>query len=122
MRLMLRSLLRDSGLTNVVEAVNGEEAWEILSRPSREVDLIIADQNMPHCSGLELLKRVRADARLSSLPFMMVSAESTREMVADFVKAGVSSYLKKPFAPENFRECLRETGLKAGGQRAAPDL
>jgi two-component system chemotaxis response regulator CheY len=54
---------------------------------------------MPVMKGIEFLKLVRADKRLGPLPFIMITAESERTLVIDAVKAGVSSYIMKPFTP-----------------------
>jgi two-component system chemotaxis response regulator CheY len=59
---------------------------------------------MQPMSGLQLLQEVRADARLKSLPFIMVTAESKVENVVAAKRAGVSNYIVKPFNAETLRE------------------
>jgi len=59
-------------------------------------------------TGLELLKEVRADEELKSIPFIMVTAEGQKENVIEAVKAGVSNYIVKPFTPETLSEKLEK--------------
>jgi two-component system chemotaxis response regulator CheY len=72
------------------------------------VGLIVSDWNMPKMTGLELLKAVKEDEKLKSIPFIMVTAEGQRENVLEAVKAGVSNYIVKPFTPETFNEKLQK--------------
>jgi two-component system chemotaxis response regulator CheY len=63
---------------------------------------------MPNMSGLELLKAVRADEDLNTLPFLMVTAEALQENVVAAVKAGVSNYIVKPFTSETLDEKIKK--------------
>jgi len=66
-------------------------------------DLIISDWNMVPVTGLDLLKKVRSDAKLKHIPFIMVTAESKTENVIAAKQAGVSNYIVKPFNAETLR-------------------
>ena len=59
-------------------------------------------------TGLDLLKEVRADARLKDLPFIMITAESKTENVVAAKQAGVSNYIVKPFNAETLREKIEK--------------
>ena len=59
--------------------------------------LVISDWNMEPMTGLQLLKEVRADNKLSGTPFIMVTAESKTENVVAAKQAGVNNYIVKPF-------------------------
>jgi two-component system, chemotaxis family, chemotaxis protein CheY len=59
--------------------------------------LIISDWNMPNCSGLDFLKRMRGDQRFKKTPFVLVTAESEGHQVAEALKSGVDQYVIKPF-------------------------
>ena len=59
---------------------------------------------MPNTSGLDLLKRVRAESRFKHLPFVLVTAEAEKAQVVEALKAGVSNYVVKPFSMDQFRE------------------
>ncbi|MFH2059674.1 MAG: response regulator [Pseudomonadota bacterium] len=98
MRRILKNVLKQLGFKNLVEADDGTTAWKILEE--QQIDLIIADWNMPKLSGLELLKKVRASDLHKTIPFLMVTAEAQKEQVLEAVHAGVSSYVVKPFTAE----------------------
>ena len=98
MRRIVRNILRQLGMNNVVEADDGTSAWDVLNKD--KIEFIISDWNMPKMTGLELLKAVRADDALKDIPFLMVTAESQQENIIEAVKAGVSNYFVKPFTAE----------------------
>ncbi len=68
--------------------------------------MVVSDWNMPNMTGLELLKAVRADAKLKHMPFLMVTAEAEKENIIEAVKAGVSNYIVKPFTGQALKEKL----------------
>lgn len=98
---ILRNLLRQLDINNVEEATNGDTAYQMLQRTP--TDLIISDWNMAPVTGLDLLKKVRSDAKLRHIPFIMVTAESKTENVIAAKQAGVSNYIVKPFNAETLR-------------------
>ena len=106
MRKVIKNLLRQTGYQNVTEAEDGVVALKELR--SQKIDFVISDWNMPNMTGIELLKAVRADSELSSLPFLMVTAESLKENVLEAVKAGVSNYIVKPFTAEVLSEKIEK--------------
>jgi two-component system chemotaxis response regulator CheY len=63
-------------------------------------DFVISDWNMPKMEGLELLRAIRADAKLTKTPVLLVTAESKKEKIIEAVKAGVNDYVVKPFNAE----------------------
>ena len=92
---IMRNLLKQIGYENVDDASNGAAALELLR--ARQYGLIISDWNMEPMTGLELLQHVRSTPELSSTPFIMVTAESKTDNVLAARKAGVTSYIVKPF-------------------------
>ena len=92
---MVRIILKGLGFLNVDTAENGNVALERLNDGGYA--LVICDWNMPQCSGLELLRAVRAGGVCPSIPFLMLTAEAYRESVREAVKAGVTDYISKPF-------------------------
>ncbi|MCK6453359.1 MAG: response regulator [Alphaproteobacteria bacterium] len=92
---IIRNLLKQLGFDNVDEATDGSAA--LLKLRQRDFALVISDWNMEPMTGIELLREVRADARLKDLPFIMVTAESKTENVISAKAAGVSNYIVKPF-------------------------
>jgi two-component system chemotaxis response regulator CheY len=104
MRRMVKSVLNDLGYSNVTEADDGSTALPLLR--AGEFDFLITDWNMPGMPGLDLLKAVRANARLAKLPVLMVTAEAKREQIVEAVQAGVNGYIIKPFTAEVLKEKL----------------
>ena len=106
MRKVIKNLLRQTGYQNVTEAEDGVVALKELK--SQKIDFIISDWNMPNMTGIELLRAVRTDSELSSLPFLMVTAEALQQNVVEAVKAGVSNYIVKPFTAEVLSEKIEK--------------
>ena len=103
-RLFVSDLLRDSGY-DVVEAVNGDEALDILNA-GVAVDLVLSDVRMPGSTdGLALLKFVRE--RLADLPVILTSGHLEPDVA---LAAGASQFLAKPFKVE---EALKIVELEA---------
>jgi two-component system chemotaxis response regulator CheY len=103
---IIRNLLKQLEFDNVEEATDGQEALAKLRAGS--FGLVISDWNMQPMTGLDLLKEVRADARLKDLPFIMITAESKTENVVAAKQAGVSNYIVKPFNAETLREKIEK--------------
>jgi two-component system, chemotaxis family, chemotaxis protein CheY len=101
MRKIEIKILKEIGFTDISEASNGIEAWEKISKADVPFGLVISDWNMPQCSGLDLLKRVRSDQKVKKTPFVMVTAEAEQHQVMEAVKAGVDQYVVKPFNKES---------------------
>jgi two-component system chemotaxis response regulator CheY len=101
MRRIVRNLLKQLGFENVEEAADGTEALAKLRE--KTFHLVISDWNMQPMTGLDLLKHVRADAKLKDMPFIMVTAESKPENVMIAKQAGVSNYIVKPFNAETLK-------------------
>ena len=89
------NLLKQLGYQNIDNANEGATALAKL-RAGR-FGLVISDWNMEPMSGYDLLKEVRADAKLGKTPFIMITAESKTENVIAAKRAGVSNYIVKPF-------------------------
>ena len=95
MRRIVKNLLNDLGFFNTTEADDGTSAMVELGRA--KFDLVITDWNMPGMPGIDLLKAIRADAGLSKIPVLMVTAEAKREQIIEAAQAGVNGYVIKPF-------------------------
>jgi len=102
MRSILKSLLNKLEFTNIIEAEDGNKAWEILQ--DKKVHLVISDWNMPNMKGIDLLKKVRADERYKDLPFLIVTTAGDKKNVIEAVQAGVSNYVIKPFDEAKLEE------------------
>jgi two-component system chemotaxis response regulator CheY len=95
MRRIIKNLLRDLGFTNISEADDGSTALPMLKDGS--FDFVVTDWNMPGMQGIDLLRAIRADAKLSHIPVLMVTAEAKKEQIVMAAQAGVNGYIVKPF-------------------------
>ncbi|ARA80475.1 histidine kinase [Pseudomonas amygdali pv. tabaci str. ATCC 11528] len=106
MRRIIKNLLRDLGFTNTSEADDGLTALPMLQ--SGAFDFLVTDWNMPGMTGIDLLRQVRADERLKSLPVLMVTAEAKREQIIEAAQAGVNGYVVKPFTAQALKEKIEK--------------
>lgn len=106
MRRIVRNLLKELGFTNVDEAEDGQMGLDKLKEGNFE--FVISDWNMPNMDGLTMLQNIRADARLSSLPVLMVTAEAKKENIIAAAQAGASGYVVKPFTAATLDEKLNK--------------
>jgi two-component system chemotaxis response regulator CheY len=97
-RKTIRAVLKDFNLTKFIEAEDGEQALGILNE--EEIDLVIADLQMPKMNGLQLLKRIRSSSDLADIPFVMVTSSNEKNDIIEAVNAQVSQYIVKPFTSE----------------------
>ena len=95
MRKIVVKICKELGFTDITEANDGIKGWEAISSANPPFGLVISDWNMPNCTGLDLLKRVRGDQRFATLPFVMVTAEAEQHQIAEAIKSGVSNYIIK---------------------------
>ncbi len=98
MREIVRKVLQDIGYQHIQEANDGAVALPRLK--DGQFDMLITDWNMPKLAGIELLRAVRAEPKLSGLPVLMVTAEVKREQIIAATQAGVNGYIIKPFTAQ----------------------
>lgn len=115
MRKLVVKSLKEMGFTDFVEAADGRLAWEALSGANPPIGLIISDWNMPNSTGVDLLRRVRAESKYKHLPFVLVTAEAEKTQVAEAVQAGVTNYVVKPFTTETLKDKLLAAHKKVSG-------
>ena len=106
MRRIVRNLLKELGFNNVEEAEDGVDALGKLKAGG--FDFVISDWNMPNMDGLQLLQTIRADATLSKLPVLMVTAEAKKENIIAAAQAGASGYVVKPFTAQVLKEKIEK--------------
>ncbi len=121
MRKIVAKVCRDLGFKDLTEGSDGEKGWTALCNAEKPIGLIISDWNMPECTGLELLKRVRADQRFRHLPFVLVTAETEQKQIVEALASGVSGYVTKPFTPDTLRTQLENIHKKISNAAAAAE-
>jgi two-component system chemotaxis sensor kinase CheA len=96
---------------SVLAAEDGQAAWELLDQHAGEVSVVATDIEMPRMNGLELTRRIRADARFRDLPVIAVSTLAGDEEIARGIAAGVTEYrvkLNKDELMESIRKAVEE--------------
>jgi two-component system chemotaxis response regulator CheY len=98
LRVLVRSLLRAGGLTNVSEAQTAAHAFEVMRK--RPVDLILVDWMMQPVDGLAFTRMVRWDSTSPNpyMPILMLTAHTELSRVAAARDAGVTGFIRKPIS------------------------
>jgi two-component system, chemotaxis family, chemotaxis protein CheY len=112
MRKIIKNVLKQISLENVVEAENGKHALDILKK--EEIDLIISDWIMPEMTGIDFLKACKEDEGTKNVPFLMVTAEAQKDCIMEAIKSGVDNYIVKPFTPEKLQGAIDKARARIG--------
>ena len=104
-RMLVKKALNDIGFTNITEALDGKQAWELLNS-TPDFQLVVSDWNMPMMTGIELLKKLRTTPQFENLPFVMLTAEGEEKQIKEAFQSGVNGYITKPFTAEVFHAKL----------------
>ena len=95
-----------SAVYNVVEAVDGQDAWE--KAGGRSFDLVLTDQNMPRMDGISLTRKLREAPQFKSTPILILTTESSDQMKQAGRAAGATGWLVKPFDPNKLIEVIQK--------------
>ena len=117
--LTLRALSKSNILNKIVVARDGTEALDYLfgtgihdgRDTSLQPQLILLDLKLPKVDGLEVLKRLRADARTALLPVTILTTSNEERDIVTSYQLGVNSYVRKPVDSDSFMEAVRQLGL-----------
>ena len=107
---MRKIIMRTVGMSGLQfekteQAGNGNEAIDMLN--ASPVDIMLCDVNMPEMSGTDLVKKVRQMDSCNDTKIIMVSTESSQELIDSVMADGANGYITKPFTPEKFQEKLK---------------
>ena len=108
--------LRNNNILNEVHVVtNGEEALDFLFQRGKYADaprpgLILLDIKLPRVDGIEVLRRIKADPKLKSIPVVMLTTSASNKEMMESYSCGASSYIVKPVDFEQFAKVIK--GLK----------
>jgi two-component system chemotaxis response regulator CheY len=108
-RMVLMHLIDSCGPFDIVEAEDGEDAWQQLLQMQQQglrPAICFCDLRMPRLSGMELLQRVREHTELATLPFVLVTSANDRDTVDVATQSGVTGYIVKPFQADQVRQHL----------------
>lgn len=111
--------LEEKNLANEVLVVHdGEEALDFLySRGSFRMRmpgnpvLILLDLKLPKVDGLEVLRQIKNDEHLRTIPVVMLTSSREEQDVVDSYKLGVNAYVVKPIDFQDFLSAVKEIGL-----------
>ncbi len=99
----------------VVTVESGKRCLEYLRDESNPpVDCIILDIEMPLLNGYNTLSSIRQSEKLMKIPVMFLTAAATQDTVKEAIRLGVTSYLKKPFLPNELSERVEQLLSDAG--------
>ena len=110
----------EQGPFRVTLVFDGTEALDALAAHD-DIRLVLLDLMMPHLSGLEVLARMRADARWSSLPCVILTAAGQDQRYDEAMRLGASDFITKPFSPKRlYARVVALTGMEDGGDAPVP--
>ena len=102
----------DGNEYKVVNAVNGRQASEYLN--THTPDLILMDWMLPDVSGLEMVRRIKRDEVLSSIPVIMLTAKTEEQNKVEGLDAGADDYITKPFSVKELSARIRAAIRRSG--------
>lgn len=104
-RALLRNMLIEMGISQVFDAPDGRQALSFLDSAFDMIDVILCDWNMPHMSGVELLRQLRTVS--PDTPFLMISGRADIDSIMEARDSGVTAYIRKPFSVHQLEAKLR---------------
>jgi two-component system, chemotaxis family, chemotaxis protein CheY len=116
MRLMIGENLKQLGVQKILFAESGNKAFKILKEnlgKPQQIDILLTDMIMEDGNGVELVKAVRADPALKDIPILMITSKAEVGLIIDAVKAGVTSYIIKPWQLDDLAKKITDAMAKA---------
>ena len=105
-----RAFAKSHIVNELVAVEDGEQALKYLET-SELPAVTLLDLNLPKMSGLEVLRRIRADARTRRLPVVILTSSKEEQDVAAGYDLGVNSYIRKPVDFRQFAQSMEQLGL-----------
>jgi two-component system response regulator len=111
----IRAFKRNNIQNEVVVAVNGEEALRHLlpddDAPPLRPALVLLDVKLPKIDGMQVLHRIRSDARTSSLPVVVLTTSSEERDIVESYRLGANSFVRKPVVFDEFLHATKALGV-----------
>jgi CheY-like chemotaxis protein len=117
-RELLRELLENRGYS-VIEACNGQEALDMVEQS--QPDLLLLDIGMPVLDGFTVIRRIRQNPSLATLPVLAVTAYAMRDDRNNVLNAGFDGYLSKPINARELANELERLLRKREDRNSAPN-
>ncbi len=115
MRVMVTDSLKSLGITKISQAKSGNEGFQFILTQMNSptpVQFVVTDLLMDDGTGIELARQIRGNAATKHLPILMVTSKSEVSYVLESIKAGVNSYIVKPWAIEDLHKKIMEVDAK----------
>jgi two-component system chemotaxis response regulator CheY len=115
MLVMMGDSLKSLGITRITSAKSGNTGFKTILTKMTEgtpIEFVVTDLMMDDGSGIDLVKQIRANATTKHLPVLMVTSKSEVGFVLESIKAGVNSYIVKPWTPEDLHKRIIEVDAK----------
>src|SRR5213593_2426576 len=109
--LTLRAFQKNNITNAVAVARDGAQALAYLSSGTDLPQLVLLDLKLPKVDGLEVLRRLRADARTRLLPVVILTSSTEERDLVEGYSSGANSYVRKPVDFTEFTEAARQLGL-----------
>jgi two-component system response regulator len=114
---LILKVLQDNNILNLVHVVtNGEKALDFIYQREEYADaprpgLILLDIKLPRVDGTEVLRRIKADPKLESIPVVMLTSSVSEQEMVESYSRGANSYIIKPVGFEQFTEVIKDLKL-----------
>lgn len=115
--LTLTALAEHNLANEVIVARDGEEALDYLlrrgrfrERPEENPAVVLLDLKMPRVDGLEVLRRIKSEDRLKTIPVVMLTSSREERDLIESYRLGINAYVVKPVGFEQFVEAVRQIG------------
>lgn len=114
---LILKVLQDNNVLNQVHVVvNGEKALNFLYQREEYADaprpgLILLDIKLPRVDGTEVLRRIKADPKLESIPVVMLTSSVGEQEMVESYSRGADSYIIKPVGFEQFAKVIKDLKL-----------
>jgi two-component system, chemotaxis family, chemotaxis protein CheY len=106
MRRIIINTLKRAGFEDVTEASDGKDA--LAKMKVSNFNFIITDWNMPEMDGMAFVTNIRQTPEFKGIPVLMVTTRSVQDDIVEAIKAGVNSYIVKPFTPETLKQKIEQ--------------
>ncbi len=108
MRSVIKKTFRSAGYASAkfLEAEDGKQALGLMENDW--IDLVVTDYNMPVMNGLEFIRAIQTQELLKDIPVIVISTEGNETKIKEFMDAGASGYITKPFTPESIRDLVTD--------------
>lgn len=110
--LAIRALKKNNFINTIVHLEDGQELLDYIYNPANEMPcLILLDVKMPRVDGIEVLRKLKADAGKKIIPIVMLTSSKEDKDIIEAYKLGVNAYIVKPVDFSQFVASVTQVGL-----------